>query len=45
VIEVLQFIFQDFWHFAGTWVLLMAICPWNNIKMVFKPKDKKDKEG
>ncbi len=40
MLEVLQFIFQDFWHFAGTWVLLMAICPWNNIRMVSKGKDK-----
>ena len=40
MIEVLRFIFQDFWHFAGTLVLLMAICPWNNVKMVFGRKDK-----
>lgn len=40
MIEVLQFIFQDFWHFIGTLLLLMAICPWNNIKMDFRRKDK-----
>ena len=40
MLEVLQFIFSDFWHFAGTWVLLMVICPWNNVKMVFGRKDK-----
>ena len=39
MIEVLQFIFQDFWHFIGTLLLLMAICPWNN-KINFRGKDK-----
>lgn len=34
--EILQFIFQDFWHFIGTLLLLMVICPWN----VFRGKDK-----
>lgn len=42
MLEVLQFIFQDFWHFAGTWLLLIAICPWNNIKIVSKKKDKEE---
>lgn len=27
MMEVLQFIFSDFWHFAGTLVLLCAIGP------------------
>ena len=40
MIEVLQFIFKDFWHFVGTWLLLMTICPWKNIKMDFRGKDK-----
>jgi len=35
MLEVLQFIFSDFWHFIGTLILLIAICPWNNIKAVF----------
>jgi hypothetical protein len=39
MIEVLQFIFQDFWHFVGTLILLLAICPWNNIKIGGTKKD------
>ena len=39
MIEVLQFIFSDFWHFIGTLFLLLAICPWNNVKIRFG-KDK-----
>lgn len=34
MIAVLEFIFQDFWHWLGTFLLLMAICPWN--KMTIK---------
>ncbi len=33
MVEVLEFIFQDFWHFIGTFILLLAICPWNNIRI------------
>lgn len=33
MLEILQFIFQDFWHFLGTLILLLAICPWNNVKI------------
>ena len=33
MLDVLKFIFQDFWHFAGTVILLIAICPWNNVKI------------
>ena len=40
MLEVLQFIFQDFWHFMGTLLLLMAICPWNTIRMDSRRKDK-----
>jgi hypothetical protein len=25
MLEVLKFIFQDFWHFLGTWILLDTI--------------------
>lgn len=31
MIEVLEFIFQDFWHFVGSFLLLLAICPWNRV--------------
>lgn len=30
--EVLQFIFQDFWHFIGTAILLYIILPWDLIR-------------
>ena len=40
MLEVLQFIFQDFWHFVGTVILMLAICPWNNIKIIAKQKSK-----
>lgn len=33
MVEVLEFIFQDFWHFAGTLILLLAICPWNKVRI------------
>lgn len=33
MMQVLEFIFQDFWHWLGTFVLLLAICPWNKIKL------------
>ena len=29
MIEILNFVFQDFWHWLGTLILLIAICPWN----------------
>ena len=31
MIAVLEFIFQDFWHWLGAFLFLMAICPWNKI--------------
>ena len=27
MVEVMQFIFQDFWHWAGTVILLYALSP------------------
>ena len=37
MIEILEFIFQDFWHWLGALILLSAISPWplirNNINM------------
>lgn len=33
MVEVLEFIFQDFWHFAGTVILLLAIYPWNKVRI------------
>ena len=38
MIEVLRFIFQDFWHFIGTLLLLSVLLPF---KIVIH-KDKKD---
>lgn len=33
MIDVLEFVFQDFWHWLGTLILLMALCPWNKVKV------------
>lgn len=33
MIEVLEWIFQDFWHWLGVFLLLIAICLWNQIKL------------
>lgn len=32
MVEVLEFIFQDIWHFAGTAILLICIVPHIYIK-------------
>ena len=42
MMDVLQFIFQDFWHFIGTVILLLAVCPWNNVRIKFGEKEKKN---
>lgn len=31
--DILNFIFQDFWHWMGTLILLIAICPWNKVRI------------
>lgn len=31
--SVLEFIFQDFWHWLGTLILVIAICPWHKAKI------------
>ena len=33
MIEILNFVFQDFWHWLGTLILLIAICPWNKVRI------------
>ena len=33
MIEVLEFIFQDFWHFVGTLLLLASIFPCIKIRI------------
>lgn len=38
MIEILQFIFSDLLHFTGTVILLMLLCPWNQIKIERKGK-------
>ena len=38
MLEVLEFIFSDFWHFIGTVILLAVIC--NNPLAVITHKDK-----
>ena len=45
MLDVLKFIFQDFWHFAGTVILLIAICPWNKVHIggVYIPDEKSEK--
>ena len=35
MIEILNFVFQDFWHWLGTLILLSAICPWNQVRIRF----------
>ena len=35
MIEILNFVFQDFWHWLGTLILLIAICPWNKVHIRF----------
>nr|DAJ80771.1 MAG TPA: hypothetical protein [Caudoviricetes sp.] len=32
MIEILEFIFQDFWHWLGTLILLSSLTPWPLIK-------------
>jgi hypothetical protein len=34
MLDVLKFIFQDFWHFLGTWILLDAISSFSLIRFV-----------
>ena len=33
MIEILEFVFQDFWHWLGTLILLIAVCPWNKVRV------------
>lgn len=42
MVDVLEFIFQDFWHWLGTLILLMTICPWNYSKVGRKDDGPKD---
>jgi len=32
--QILQFIFQDIWHFIGTVILLLIIIPWGRFSLV-----------
>ena len=34
MLEVLRFVFESFWHFIGTLVILWLIVPWGKIKIV-----------
>lgn len=31
MIQIFEFIIQSFWHWMGTVILLMVICPWNRV--------------
>lgn len=44
MIEVLEFIFQDFWHWLGTLFLLAVICRIDLIKISSGIKDKEEKK-
>ena len=43
MIEVMEFIFQDFWHWLGTVIMIAVICPVNLIKVgpLTKKEEKK----
>lgn len=48
MIEILKFIFQDFWHFAGSFVLLCVLLSpinFSKISISRTKKDTKDAEG
>lgn len=32
--EILQFIFQDFWHFIGTVILISVLLPWGKFSLI-----------
>lgn len=42
MLEVLEFIFQDIWHFLGTAVLLGIINPFPVVKIYHVDKDTKE---
>jgi hypothetical protein len=39
MINILEFIFQDFWHWAGTILLLMAIVPRFNYRKIIRKNE------
>lgn len=40
MIEILDYVFQSFWHWFGTLVLLIAIMPWNRVTLDVKRKER-----
>ena len=48
IMEILNFVFQDFWHFLGTWLILGTIASIFRgiftIQNIYPAKKEKDKE-
>lgn len=41
MIEILEFIFQDFWHWLGGLIMLCALVPWSSISILTINREKK----
>lgn len=40
MIEILEFVFQDFWHWLGTLILVSALIPWGRFSIITFNKEK-----
>lgn len=41
ILEILEFIFQDFWHWLGTLIIVYVAVPWNRITVNQTIKEEK----
>lgn len=44
MLEVLQYIFSDFWRFLQACILLMIIAMWHPISIVIKTRQKNEED-